>query len=276
MFLNGVKENLSSVTHNFPKKGLYQSYIYVTNQCGVSSDGYSLTNVYSDETLIANYKLSTYFGTAPLTVNFDGTSSHARASSASITDYYWELDNYPEADNSSEQAQFSYTFNKHGTRYMDFIVRDSNGNFGFNHPKVVVLDSDDVPANNQNPSVVINRAMTDGLRVSMDSTMSDADGEILFSEWDWGDGDVEVFRHSEEVGSHSYSSGGMYTITVRVFDNHGGIATATREVTLQEDLQRSLRGSPASFKKSFSSQQSGGVLSVRQSLERRPVRRERS
>lgn len=240
--LNGFKET-ANITHSYSKKGIYKHRLYITNSYGTSEDFTSIfTNVHSGNPPTANYRLSTYIGPAPLTVNFDGSQSH---SSSGVSEYYWMLGNSDELNNSSDQSQFSYTYETPGKRYVDFIVKDNNGNFDIGFPLVHVLDPAEIPANNQNPVVSIdsNNIVINDLDVRLnDINMSDADGEILFTEWSWGDGDIEVFRRPEKSPRHTYQDYGTYTLTVRVFDNFGAIATATHNITLMETSLRSTPG----------------------------------
>ena len=120
-----------------------------------------------------------------------------------------------------------------------------------------MLDPADVDANNQSPTVTIetNSIFINDLELYMESTMS-ADGHIRYTEWDWGDGKVDVFRYDENSPYHEYDNYGTYTVTVRVFDNMGAITTATYDATLSDSSSSSSRSASRASKQKASSSQS--------------------
>jgi poly(hydroxyalkanoate) depolymerase family esterase len=65
------------------------------------------------------------------------------------------------------------------------------------------------------------------------SGSSDSDGSISSYEWDWtSDGTYDA---TGETASHSYSSTGEYTVTLRVTDDDGATDTATVTITVESD-----------------------------------------
>ena len=72
---------------------------------------------------------------------------------------------------------------------------------------------------------------TEGIAVDFDgSDSSDADGNIVRYDWDFGDGSV-----AEDAGafpSHAYSTAGNYTVTLTVTDNDGLTDSAEAGVTI--------------------------------------------
>ena len=243
--VTGVREK-DSIDYSYSKKGIYRTEMRATNRQGISLRKGNLTAVSSGQGPSAYAKLSTYIGSAPLIVNFDG--SHSK-SPARITDYDWHIADYQDVDKAFHTATASYTFKKPGDRYPNLHVKDSNGNFGANFYKVTVLDPDDVDSNNQSPTVRINtnEIQVNDLEVDMAATFSDSDGNIRYTEWDWGDGVIDVFRYHEDSPYHRYEDYGSHTITVRVFDNMGAITTATHNITLKKPQNappQSLRSAP--------------------------------
>lgn len=64
------------------------------------------------------------------------------------------------------------------------------------------------------------------------STSSDPDGEIVSYEWDWtSDG---VFDATGVTATHSYGQVGSYAISLRLTDNQGARASASRHVSVSE------------------------------------------
>ncbi|AZI44458.1 PKD domain-containing protein (plasmid) [Deinococcus psychrotolerans] len=68
------------------------------------------------------------------------------------------------------------------------------------------------------------------LSVSTDNTSTDADtADTLTYDWDWGDGSTHDTAKSP---SHTYSSAGIFTITLKTTDNHAASSTKTASVTV--------------------------------------------
>ena len=231
--MTGVREAVK-FNYSYSARGVYRNIVYATNQYGLSDRRTQVIAVNSGEDPKAMAKLSTYIGPAPLTVSFDAGFSQ---SPGTITEYYWDLGNYDEdIDRGRLGANFSYTYKQAGVKYPELYIKDSHGNFGFKYYELTVLDPSDIDPSNQNPTATIdtNNITADGLILNMASAISDPDGEISYTEWDWGDRTVEVFSYNESSPSHTYKSAGSYTITVRAFDDMGAIATANYSVTVSQ------------------------------------------
>jgi len=72
---------------------------------------------------------------------------------------------------------------------------------------------------------------TSGQTITFDATSSyDPDGEITSYKWDFGDG--WTFEGETSTATHSYSSGGDYTVILTVRDNDGAINTSTTTITV--------------------------------------------
>lgn len=72
--------------------------------------------------------------------------------------------------------------------------------------------------------------------VSASATFTDLDvGDSHTASWDWGDGTTssgtvtELNGSGNVTGSHTYTTSGVYTITLTVADNNGGVGTKTFE-----------------------------------------------
>lgn len=82
---------------------------------------------------------------------------------------------------------------------------------------------------NQAPTAAFEH-MASGLDSSFTSTSSDADGMIVDTSWDFGDGSAGA---SGAAASHSYDAEGSYEVTMTVTDDKGATATATQHVTVE-------------------------------------------
>ncbi len=76
-----------------------------------------------------------------------------------------------------------------------------------------------------------------GTSLSLDgSASSDADGDIVFYEWDFdGDGTYDWSSTTESNTAHTYNTAGVYTATLRVTDNDDCNDTDTANVFISEE-----------------------------------------
>jgi len=80
--------------------------------------------------------------------------------------------------------------------------------------------------------------------ITFDASSSyDPDGEIVSYEWDFDDGN----SGTEKVTSHSYSSGGDYTVTLTVTDDYGAANATSKQVTIGGPLNVSIITPPDNF-----------------------------
>ena len=103
----------------------------------------------------------------------------------------------------------------------------ANPKFG---PTVVVNFSVvDGPPGNQSPNAVASGTpdATTSFQVNFSSAGSnDPDGFITDYDWNFGDGNTSTAQNP----SHTYSTGGSYTVTLKVTDNEGAMDTTTIQV----------------------------------------------
>ena len=228
------KESSSTITHSYPERGIYRTWVYGTNDNGVVAEAGARVIANSGLSPKASSKLSTYVGVAPLTVSFDGAYSRLSQPGSGSLKHFWDLNSSPDLKRGSSSSNFSYTYETAGNKYINHAIKDSNGNSDMIFHKVIVLDPDDVPDDNMSPTVRLDQDhfRINGLSVSTSAVLADSDGSILFTEWDWGDRTVDVFHYNEGFTNHQYAAAGTYTVTVRVFDNAGAVTTATHDLTL--------------------------------------------
>jgi hypothetical protein len=64
----------------------------------------------------------------------------------------------------------------------------------------------------------------------------DTDGTITLYEWDWETDGTYDYSSASATASHTYSTAGMYTVTLRVTDNDGLTDTAVATKTVFEEI----------------------------------------
>ncbi len=85
-------------------------------------------------------------------------------------------------------------------------------------------------AANQPPTANFTWEVTSDLEVSFNDDSSDADGSIVSREWTFGDGATS----SATNPTHTYASGGEYTVTLTVNDDEGATDSTSDTVTVTE------------------------------------------
>ncbi|MGB0990890.1 MAG: PKD domain-containing protein [Akkermansiaceae bacterium] len=95
--------------------------------------------------------------------------------------------------------------------------------------------SDGLFPSNQPPTATLSGPSTASARatVQFTSSASDPDGDDLIYIWDFQDGTDLVTGAS---ASHTFPTGGSYTVKLSVVDGKGGIATKTQAVTVSDPL----------------------------------------
>ena len=77
------------------------------------------------------------------------------------------------------------------------------------------------------------------LHVQFDASATrDPDGSVAGYSWDFGDSTPAA---SGVTVHHSYQTAGTYTVTLTATDNHGAIASTTRQLTVQEPVPASVK-----------------------------------
>jgi parallel beta-helix repeat protein len=168
-------------------------------------------------------------GTPPLTVNFTDLST--MCGTDTITAWAWDFDSNGVIDDSEANPTFDFLDAGHYT--VSLMVTDNDGDQDTKTRTDYIYVSDENPvADPGGPYSEI-----EGQPIHFDSSGSyDPNGGELTCDWDFGDGSA----HSSAINpSHVYAQdseeqpGGVYTVTLTVFDEGGlsGTNTATANVT---------------------------------------------
>src|SRR6266576_3888557 len=206
-FGDGQTSTVQNPSHSYGAAGTYTVTLTVTdNQGGTNSVSRNVTVTVPNQPPTANFTSSC----SALSCNFTSTSSDA---DGSIASYAWTF-----GDGGTSTAQNpSHSYAAGGTYTVTLRVTDNQGAQSTTTSKSVT-----VTAPNQPPTANFTSSCS-GLSCNLTSTSSDPDGSISAYSWTFGDGATSTAANP----SHTYGSGGTYTVTLRVTDNRGAQSGAT-------------------------------------------------
>ncbi len=152
-----------------------------------------------------------------LTCTFTSTSSDP---DGTIASYAWTF-----GDGTTATTQNpSHTYSAGGTFTVTLTVTDNQGATGNVSHTVTVTAP---PPPNQPPTAAFTSSCTQ-LACSFTSTSSDPDGTIASYAWTFGDGGTATTQNP----SHTYTTGGTFTVTLTVTDNQGATGNVSHTVTV--------------------------------------------
>ena len=235
-FGDGVVSSESVGSHEYTSAGTYSAKLTVIDESNASNTATTAITISEPETIpepeviasppTAVISSSTAAGSAPLVVNFDGSSSTADGSTT-ITNYTWIFGD----GNSATGATSSNSFTAAGTYLTELTVTDSNGMSDTASTPVIVSLADV----NQAPTAVIAANAASGFvpfSVSLDgSSSSDSDGSIALYTWYFGDGS----SGSGATVTHTYTTEATYAAVLQVTDDGGATATASTQIVVQPE-----------------------------------------
>lgn len=124
---------------------------------------------------------------------------------------------------SSVERNPSHTYAAGGDYTVTLTVTDDTGEASAPHSEVVSV----VDPNNQAPLADFSASCGENF-CSFTNSSADADGTIIATSWDYGDGYGSTYRDA----FHIYNAPGTYTVTLTVTDDDGASSTASKDVTL--------------------------------------------
>jgi len=206
-FGDGTTSTVASPSHSYAAGGTYTVTLTVTdNQNATGSVSHSVTVTAPNQAPTANFT----FSCNALSCNFTSTSSDP---DGSIASYSWTF-----GDGGTSTAQNpSHSYAAGGNYTVTLRVTDNQGAQSALTSKTVT-----VTAPNQAPTANFTFSCN-ALSCSFTSTSSDPDGSIASYSWTFGDGGTSTAQNP----SHSYATGGNYTVTLRVTDNQGAQSAPT-------------------------------------------------
>ncbi|MCX6929182.1 MAG: PKD domain-containing protein, partial [Verrucomicrobia bacterium] len=172
----------------------------------------------------ASFTASPTNGTAALTVNFDGSSSHD--DDGTVLSYDWS---FGDGSSASGADTVSHTYTFPGTYLATLTVTDDDA-FTANATSLITVHA---RTNNAlAPIALFVTSPSTGAapcRVTFDGTASSAPGDVLTAwYWDFGDG----LAGNGTVTAHTYKQAGHYPVSLTVIASSGLRATRTGAVTV--------------------------------------------
>ncbi len=221
-FGDGASASNSTASHTYTIPGVYTVTLTVTDNVGATNTAKATVTILAANMLPkASLNLSTGSGEAPLVVDFFAEGS--TDSDGTIVSYAWDFGDKGSASTSTA----SHTYTTAGMYTVTLTVTDNDGGVGTAQRTVTVS----APPANIPPTASLDLSTGSGavpLTVEFSAEGStDADGIIVSYAWDFGDG----ASASTSIASHTYTAAGVYTVTLTVTDNAGGIGTAQSTVT---------------------------------------------
>jgi PKD repeat protein len=213
-FGDGATSTVQNPSHTYTAGGSYSVTLRVTDSQGAQSPVTTKTVTVTppNQAPTANFT----FSCSGLGCTFTSTSSDP---DGSIASYSW---NFGDGVTSTAQNP-GHTYAAGGSYSVTLRVTDNQGAQSPVTSKTVT-----VTPPNQAPAASFTRSCS-GLTCTFTSTSNDPDGSIAGYSWNFGDGATSTTANP----SHTYATGGTYTVTLRVTDNQGAQSpTASQNVTV--------------------------------------------
>jgi PKD repeat protein len=128
-------------------------------------------------------------------------------------------------------ASHSYAYAVEGTYTVTVTADDGDGGTATDTTTVTIVNGDPVISN-----LVGDSSGAEGATLSWTVIASDAGGDTLSYNWDFGDGSTPLTNSPTPFTSHTYSNEGSYQLTVTVTDGDGGSALSILTVTVSNAI----------------------------------------
>ncbi|UCE36637.1 MAG: PKD domain-containing protein [Thermoplasmata archaeon] len=139
-----------------------------------------------------------------------------------ILNFYWDLDNDGFYDDATG-TQIILIYNDNGLHTVSVMVTDSDG--GSNIEDVVITVLNVAPLADASVSQNI---VDEGTSLNFYATQFDLGADTFTYLWEFDDGDTST----EQNPIHTYADNGVYTVTLTITDDDGGVGTDTIVITV--------------------------------------------
>jgi len=228
----------SSPTTSFSSAGARQVSLRVVDDDGLS-DITTLTVTVENRAPTASFDFSPSSPTTSETITFTSGSSDPEGP---LQSQEWDFDDDGEFDNGSGESA-TWAFDTPGSKTVRLRVTDGDG--------TSIVATRIVSVANRAPSASFDfspQTPQTSQTITFTATATDPDGSISEYEWDFNDdGDFDA---TGSIATRSFATAGQKTVTLKVTDDSGGTATATKVVTVMNRPPTSSDGftySPSKF-----------------------------
>ena len=221
---NGQTGSGASIQALYTEAGSYTVSLIVTDDRGATATQTLVIEVSQDSNIApgADFVADPVSGTAPLTVNFDGSAS--ADVDGTIASYAW---NFGNGQNGTGVTPTPATYVFPGTYVATLTVTDNKGAVGTASQTITVT-----PPPNQSPSGAITATPATGsapLLVQLSSAGSvDPDGAITGYSWNFGNGTTSTNPNPSAI----YNTAGVFTVQLTVTDNQGATSVRSQTITV--------------------------------------------
>jgi PKD repeat protein len=219
-FGDGTSASGPRPTHVYATPGTFTVALWVTDNNGATNSTYRTVLAEVPNVLpVASFTTTAAQGLAPLSLTFNAGAS--TDSDGSIASYAWDF-----GDGATGTGRTAaHTYASAGTFVAVLTVTDNRGGTASSSTTITV-------AANQPPSAGFTMSPSAGqapLLVNVDASAStDVDGVVAGYAWDFGDGSSDT----GPTASHSYASGGVFTVTLTTTDDMGATSTSSKTLTV--------------------------------------------
>jgi len=224
-FGNGVVATGSKVKHAYDTAGTYSVVQKITD-----SDGFV-------ETKVKDVTVSTKGDSAPVG-NFSVVVDHANLK-VTLTDESNDRDadlssfdvDWGDGNSDTGQtpgSQISHTYGSSGTYTVTVTAQDSGGRTDSISRDVQVDTGSSPSAPTAGFTSDVSSKTDDSVKVDFLDESTEGDGVLETWLWDFGDGATS----SEQSPTHTYQSGGDYTVTLKIIDSNGLESEVTKTVSV--------------------------------------------
>jgi PKD repeat protein len=244
-----LKEDKVSVSHEFKAIGTFRVRVAAMDQNGSAEAEIQITA--NDRPIISNlkaYKVIYFPSYSEIVTNefMPGDNVRIRALCIDQNPPFYGLIDW--GDGSVDQifgecSSGIHTYSAEGDYTIRLIVQDSAPQPLSNTASITVKVRYVITPTNMPPVLDISLSSTAGeapFSTTLYVGVADIDGQVAEVKVDWGDGQVENIGDADKIGeiggkklyrkSHTYTSQGVFTVTVIAKDNKGGISTKEQTV----------------------------------------------
>jgi len=242
-FGDGQTSSEQNPTHMYTHDHTYPVTLTVTDD-NSATDADTTTATVTDTAPVADFSATPRSGPEPLTVGFTDTST----SYDGIIAWAWDFDSDDVVDSTEQNP--SNVFDQDGLYTVTLTVYESDGNSATETKVDYIIVSDAEPVANFTASPT---SGPEPLIVGFTDTSTSQDGIVS---WAWDFDNDDVVDSTEQNPTCTYSSAGLYTVSLTVSEDDGDNDTETKFPYIIVD-----EGVPtASFTYSPSNPLEGGLI----------------